>query len=1724
MKIFGILVLNILTFINLDNTYSNCYFYDDQYNCGSSVTEDTWDQRCFQTPTKGGTADPVYHNTYQGMHYIVGYLRQKYSEDRTSCQLTIFTRVNLYAVSGKNYEYVYSFENVENNANLYNYYFDSHQQEVTYTARKSDNLYEKGIKAFVIIREKSNKAEVARVDFEEVYFLWNVPEMKYEKEFNEKGQKGVIVELFGWPYEDIIEESDFIKLSGYLGIKITPPNEHIMNQNWIESNGLNPWEYFTQPVSYKIKSRFGDKKALKNMIYTVREKGIRIYSQVVINHMTHQGNDIYNNHYNWIENSQNCVINHNWPGKNASAGSPFFTAYGRMSWEKNPYTLNEGRQDYQRDPIFEYPAVPYCGTDFHCRGEYTEVSNLGKTWIRKSLHDLNTGKDYVRQRIADFLTDLMSLGVSGFSVYQGKYISTVDYIEIFKKLRDNFSSSKFPDDFITIIEISTTNDEIDELICQDSNDGNFGGKFESKLKEAFVDNEYKKIKIEVGDFPDISPNCFDKFEAERYVMSFEGPDNQNNDTDNIQYKITTIEEHYTKYTNMFESDIQNKIRKVFSSYSLGPDPDVNDHYIRGNGFPDGKSDCTNMGSCIEQGVSLGECVCKKNVPYVKAFVQYSDGYDTGDRDHWIYGNYTRIHRRKEIVNAMRNWMGLNPLSTKELNTLKSLGVEEGFAILPTTIITTFPKTTLLTTFPKTTLLTTIPKTTILTTMAKTTILTTLAKTTILTTIPKTTILTTIPKTTVLTTIPKTTILTTIPKTTILTTIPKTTLLTTIPKTTILTTIPKTTILTTFPKTTILTTFPKTTILTTIPKTTYLTTFPKTTYLTTIPKTTFLTTIPKTTFLTTIPKTTFLTTIPKTTLLTTIPKITQVSTIPKGSILSTIPSLSLSCPEKCENCNDESIQLDLCVTCNTNDGYYRVNYNNHQIYIECLKNDSSLSNSKILSKFYFDPVLQEFNLCYETCKTCTSAGDPINHNCITCDEEHLFIPGKTEHNCITECKYYYYFTYLSQYKCTIYPQCPEEAKLFIKSKKKCLDDCLKDNDFKYQYNGECLRECPEGTINDNFICKIQDENSCTLNQKNLDNLNLENEDIMENLVKNYLLEFGNTNNVILDYQNNNYNMMLFKKSSECISELSLKISEVEFGECYNKIKNEYNLEDDLLIAILENYKKLYNNQPTITFYLFNPITGENLDFLSICQEDTLTVNQNLEYLLNNTDEFKVEMDLINQNINIFDPTDDFYSDLCFHFISPIKKDIPLKDRLSEFYPNITLCDSGCKNIGINLTSKAAICQCKMKNLMNLENNEVLGDTVSEFSKYIDNSNIEVIKCIIPGLKYLHENYGGIIIISFGSLTTSLTFLFFIFKYASIKIYLFKLTNNYLSFLDTQPINAPPKLKKEKVNEKITVQEIEYKKKKKIGKNEEKATQKSIKSKKTNISAKYNNLITNSKNLKSEVDLISYKYDLKNKKSKSKFNKKLIQEKNENRDEIKNPGEFFSIYLAKPVEEMDFNDAYKYDKRGFSEIFCDLLYDKVITINTFCKMEPLRPMILKMIIYILNLTLYFIINGLFFSENYISEVYHLEEEETFFSFVPRSINRFIYTFFVGVLVQFLINCFFIEERRIKRIFIREKDNPNEIRSDMVKTIKIIQSRLIKFFIIVFIIFIISFLYVISFNYVYHFTQFEWIKSSIFIFVMFELLFIILCLIITIIRLISLHCKSERLFNLSNMINNI
>jgi hypothetical protein len=112
-------------------------------------------------------------------------------------------------------------------------------------------------------------------------------------------------------------------------------------------------------------------------------------------------------------------------------------------------------------------------------------------------------------------------------------------------------------------------------------------------------------------------------------------------------KDNNIIEHKNQYIKLLTNDtIKSKIKLIYSAYSIMKNG--------GSSYPDGKSDCK---KCITE-----QCKkeCTKSVPYQKAYKPLSTGYDSGNNStNWKEGTYTRVHRNIDIVNAMREFMGLN---------------------------------------------------------------------------------------------------------------------------------------------------------------------------------------------------------------------------------------------------------------------------------------------------------------------------------------------------------------------------------------------------------------------------------------------------------------------------------------------------------------------------------------------------------------------------------------------------------------------------------------------------------------------------------------------------------------------------------------------------------------------------------------------------------------------------------------------------------------------------------------------------------------------------------------------------------------------------------------------------------------------------------------------------------------------------------------------------------
>jgi hypothetical protein len=236
---------------------------------------------------------------------------------------------------------------------------------------------------------------------------------------------------------------------------------------------------------------------------------------------------------------------------------------------------------------------------------------------------------------------------------------------------------------------------------------------------------------------------------------------------------------------------------------------------------------------------------------------------------------------------------------------------------------------------------------------------------------------------------------------------------------------------------------------------------------------------------------------------------------------------------------------------------------------------------------------------------------------------------------------------------------------------------------------------------------------------------------------------------------------------------------------------------------------------------------------------------------------------------------------------------------------------------------------------------------------------------------------------------------------------------------------------------------------------------------------------------------------------------------------NLNDFFSDYLTVSLDDLEFEDAMRKDHRSFCQFFCDSIIEKQMIFNAFCESEPLRPFSLKMILLVLNIVLYFVVNGIFYSEDYISEIYHSENEK-FFSFFSRSINRFVFTTIVSIFISFLIDCFFYQEKKIKGIFKREKENIPNLKYEINIFIKKMKKMYLSFIIIIFFLLFCFWFYLLCFNYVYPNTQNDWIKSSIVVIIIMQIIQILMSLAETLLRFISFFCKSEKIFRVSKLLD--
>ena len=841
-----------------------------------------------------------------------------------------------------------------------------------------------------------------------------------------------------------------------------------------------------------------------------------------------------------------------------------------------------------------------------------------------------------------------------------------------------------------------------------------------------------------------------------------------------------------------------------------------------------------------------------------------------------------------------------------------------------------------------------------------------------------------------------------------------------------------------------------------------------------------------------------------------------------------------CSEKCSECDEKSNINDLCIKCNNQNNYYELRSSNKEtneksIYVACYSQNTKPQNYFLNNNF--------FEECYYTCGSCIEKGNQDDNKCLTCSSNYIIDPNHIN-NCVIKCKYYYYYTDYGEYKCSYDNQCPEEASLLLPELSKCTKNC-KDEIYKFQYNGQCIDKCPEDTSpnKETNVCEIKNINVCTYNLLYLFLYNDIMKNNIENIVVNYAKEYSYTNNHISNYISDEYSIIIYKNSA-CIKKLGLNMPTINFGTCYDKVKDHYSIKVDLIIGVIDVFPDEESNNKETTFALFHPDTGKNLNASEICQHEKIIVEENILSIIDNNETILFFSD---QNVNLFNISNEFYTDICFPFDSHNQRDISRKDRIQLFYPNVTLCDKGCKNIGINLTSISAICECSFKELLEksvlnndfFSENILISEVVGEIQELIILLNLEVMSCyeLIFKFNYFIRCTGGFIVLIIIVFEIICIIVYTKFSKKAVIGFLFNMSTNYISFVN---INS----KKEKPIQKLKFGNPAKKNKSSISHLLKNKKSNSI-SKKKNINININmaqiniNKISPKKIKNNILILKSKKFAIqKNKNKRKQFSHKeeKIKSKSINQDfSCKNLKDFktkngLSIkkYLETPYEEMDFDDAIIKEKRRFWKCFIDRLKSNHIFINTFFVIDNMNPKSIKIFLFLANIDFYLLINSMVFNEDSISQLYHIENKNNFIGFIKRSVNRFIYTVFATSIYNYISKFFFIKEKKFIKLLLRHKSSHIQLYQELyLFTIKL-KNRYKGLIIICMIINIFSWYYISCFNNVYRYTKREWLLSS-FCFIIANMIFHLLTIFFgTILRYISFKFDSEKLYKIGNLIS--
>ena len=689
--------------------------------------------------------------------------------------------------------------------------------------------------------------------------------------------------------------------------------------------------------------------------------------------------------------------------------------------------------------------------------------------------------------------------------------------------------------------------------------------------------------------------------------------------------------------------------------------------------------------------------------------------------------------------------------------------------------------------------------------------------------------------------------------------------------------------------------------------------------------------------------------------------------------------------------------------------------------------------------------------------------------------------------------------LSKLKCPI-KDCSNEwnRKKFriIYFTDECIDNCINDEIFKYEYEYFCYSQCPKGTHslkNDKYICKeypskcikqypfinVKDgscsghcdtneffKNICTLNEKDEHSRSsiiyiIEN-DIKDGLI-NILLEQVTKDGKELIKRVNDTLFHITSSYSQNIKKYE-NISSIKLGECENILKEKYNIYQDETLIIIKIERDIEEMLiPLIEYEIFDPKTKKKLD-LNYCKNTNITIH--IPVNINESILFK------------YDPNDTYYNDICYIYKNENGMYISLYDRKEEYIQKkFYLCPSNCIYYKYDSDNKEVICHCNIQNVTNSlfeNNNDSLIYNLTNAKRFL---NLEVMKCF----KLVLTKDG--FLNNFGSHIILLIILFYIIS----AIYFFtKGTNIIFEYIEEIIM-----LKKLEEDNKI---------------NSKKDRDKDFMENSTSmISSSKKSFNKNNPSYKLDTEIkasldINYSKDILNNKVKNR-NDKVEMEK-------------YKSYNDYELNTISFEEALEIDKRTFFQFYFSLIRLKHILIFTFNKKKDYNSYIIKICLFLFMFAFLIFTNALFFNDYTIHEIY-INKKYNMSYFFPQ----IIYAIIVYSIINDIIKLYSLSQKNI--IEIKHVKSISNLNAKVINIVKCLNIKFICFFIFSFIFLFLFWVYLSSFCAVYKKIQIYLFLNVLISFFLLLIFPFIACIFPCFFRIPSLRNPGEYLYKISQII---